>query len=146
MAGVEWGEFDSSDSWQGSASGFFKFGNRYPSSIQSKEFFFYHGWLLVGQDLLIVKSSRSHSDTPHSVVLPWTRQRPVTETFTCQHTRQSQETDIHTTGGIRTHNPSKRSVADPRLRPRRQRNRQKCRMSSINIRFCCRRIAHSAVT
>jgi hypothetical protein len=33
-------------------------------------------------------------------------------------TQHSQETDIHFPGGIRTHNPSKRTAADPRLRPR----------------------------
>jgi hypothetical protein len=32
-----------------------------------------------------------------------------------KHTR-SQEADIHAPGGIRTHNPSKRAAADPRLR------------------------------
>jgi hypothetical protein len=30
----------------------------------------------------------------------------------------SQETDIHAPGGIQTHNPSKRTALDPRLRPR----------------------------
>jgi hypothetical protein len=32
--------------------------------------------------------------------------------------QHSQETDIHDSGGIRTHNPSKRKAADPRHRPR----------------------------
>jgi hypothetical protein len=31
---------------------------------------------------------------------------------------ETQEKKIHAPGGIRTHNPSKRSAADPRLRPR----------------------------
>ena len=35
--------------------------------------------------------------------------------LTKQH---SQGTEIHTPGGIRTRNPSKRAAADPRLRPR----------------------------
>jgi hypothetical protein len=35
--------------------------------------------------------------------------------------QQSQKTDIHAPGGIRTCNPSKRAAADPRLRPRGQR-------------------------
>jgi hypothetical protein len=57
--------------------------------------------------------SRSHFlDTPHSVGLLWTRDQLVAEIS--QH---SQETDIHALGGIRTHNPSKRAAADPRLRP-----------------------------
>ena len=34
------------------------------------------------------------------------------------NTQHSQQTDIHAFGKIRTHNPSKRAAADPRLRPR----------------------------
>jgi len=37
---------------------------------------------LVGQGLLIVEASRSHSDTPHSVGLLWTSDQPYTETST----------------------------------------------------------------
>jgi hypothetical protein len=55
--------------------------------------------------------------TPQSVGLLWTRDRPVAETSTWQY-RHSQETNIHAPGGIRTYDPSKRSVADLRLRPR----------------------------
>jgi hypothetical protein len=40
-------------------------------------------------------------------------QRPLPD-----NTQHSQETDIHALVGIRTHNPSKRAAADPRLRPR----------------------------
>jgi hypothetical protein len=36
----------------------------------------------VGQGLPTVEASRSHSDTPHSVGLLWTRDRPVAETST----------------------------------------------------------------
>ena len=44
---------------------------------------FFHGsTALVGLGLLIVEVSRSHSDTPHKVVLLWTRYRPVAETST----------------------------------------------------------------
>jgi len=56
---------------------------------------------LMGQGLLIIEASRSHSDTPHSVGLLWTSDQPVT----------------HTPCGVRTpqyHN--KRVAADPRLR------------------------------
>jgi hypothetical protein len=71
---------------------------------------------LVGQGLLIIEASRSHSDTPHSVghsgrVISPT-QRPLSDN--AQHL---QETDIHAPGGIRTHNPSKRAAEDPLLRP-----------------------------
>jgi hypothetical protein len=55
--------------------------------------------------------------TPHSVGLLWTRDRPGAETSTWQH-KQSQETNIHTPGWIRTHDPSKLSASDLRLRPR----------------------------
>jgi hypothetical protein len=37
---------------------------------------------LVGQGLLIVDASRSHSDTPHSVGLLWTSDQTVAETST----------------------------------------------------------------
>jgi hypothetical protein len=41
---------------------------------------------LVGQGLLIVEAWRWHSDTPDSVGLLWTRDQPVAETSTWQHT------------------------------------------------------------
>jgi hypothetical protein len=72
---------------------------------------------LAGQGLLIIEASRSHSDTPHSenssgrVISPTQKPLPA-------NTQQSQETDIYDPDGIRTHNPSKRTVADSRLRPR----------------------------
>jgi hypothetical protein len=37
---------------------------------------------LVGQGLLIIDASRSHSDTPHSVGLLWTNGQPDAETAT----------------------------------------------------------------
>jgi hypothetical protein len=40
----------------------------------------------VGQGLLIIEASRSHSDTPHSVGLLWTSDQPDAETPTWQHT------------------------------------------------------------
>ena len=42
--------------------------------------------LLVNQALLIIKASRSHSDTPHSVGLLWTGDQLVAQTSTSQHT------------------------------------------------------------
>jgi hypothetical protein len=55
-------------------------------------------------------------DTPHSVVLLWTSNQPVAETSTWQHTTLTR--DRHSCPKRdRTHNPSKRSAADPRLRP-----------------------------
>jgi len=68
----------------------------------------------VGEGVLIVEVSRSHSDTPHSVGLLWTGNQPDAVTDYTQH---PQESDIHASGGIRTHNPSKRAATDPSLRP-----------------------------
>jgi hypothetical protein len=49
-------------------------------------FFFRGSTTVVGQDLLLVEVSRSHSDTPHSLGLLWTSDQPVAETSTRQHT------------------------------------------------------------
>ena len=70
----------------------------------------------VGQGLLIIEDSRSHSDTPHSVGLLWTSNQPDAEASTW-HTQHSQQTNVHAPDGIRNHNPSYRAVAAPRLRP-----------------------------
>ena len=40
----------------------------------------------VGQGLLIIEASRSHSDTPQPVGLLWTSDQPEAETSTWQHT------------------------------------------------------------
>ena len=37
---------------------------------------------LVGYGLLFTEVPRSHSDTPHSVRLPWTSDQPDAETYT----------------------------------------------------------------
>jgi len=42
---------------------------------------------LLGQSLVIIKVSRSHSDTPHSVGLLLTIDQPDAETSTWQHTK-----------------------------------------------------------
>ena len=69
---------------------------------------------LVDQALLIIEASRSHCDTPYSVGLLWTSDQPDAETCAWQNSTLTRH--IHAHGGIRTHNPSKRAVADPRLR------------------------------
>jgi hypothetical protein len=71
---------------------------------------------LVDQGVLIVKVSRLHSfrHTTLSRIF-WTIGQPDVEISTSQHIIQ--ETDIHAAGGIRTRNPSKRTAADPRVRP-----------------------------
>jgi hypothetical protein len=60
------------------------------------------GQPLVGQGLLNVEDPRSHLDTK----LESSRQKTT------------QQTDIHTHGGIRTHNLSTGTAANPRRRPR----------------------------
>jgi hypothetical protein len=66
---------------------------------------------LVGQGLLIIEASRSHS-----AGLVWTSDQPDAETS--DNTQHSQETDIHAPGGIRTHaldhwdRPLDRSTSD----------------------------------
>ena len=65
---------------------------------------------IVNQGLLIIETSRLHTDTPQSVGLLWTSDQPNAE-FT-DNTQQSQETDIHASGGIRTLITSKRAAAD----------------------------------
>jgi hypothetical protein len=70
----------------------------------------------LGQGLLIVKDSLSHSDAPQSVGLLWTGNQLVAETSTRQHTTLT--TNIHVRSEIRTRNLSRLAAADPRLRPR----------------------------
>jgi len=76
----------------------------------------------VGQGLLIIEDSLSHSDTPHSVGLLWTSDQPDAETSTLQHIKITRNRHP-CPSGIRTNNPSKRAAADPRLRPHLIRNR-----------------------
>jgi hypothetical protein len=68
-----------------------------------------------GQGLLIIEASPSHSDTPQWVELLWTTDQPDAETSTRQHTILTRDIH-HAPGAIRTHNPSKRTAADTRLR------------------------------
>ena len=73
---------------------------------------------LVGFSLLACEVSWSHTTTRHirqdsseRMISP--SQRPLPDNI--QH---SQQTNIHSPGGIRTHNLSKRAAEDLRLRPR----------------------------
>ena len=65
------------------------------------------------QDLLIIETSRSHSDTPQSWDFRGWMIRPARRPLT-DNIQQSQETYIHALGGIRTCNPIKRASTDPR--------------------------------
>ena len=73
---------------------------------------------LVGQGLPHFRGlTISLTDTPHSVGLLWTSDRPVADTSTWQRTTRT--SDRHPRPGeIWTRNPSKRVAADPCLRPR----------------------------
>jgi hypothetical protein len=68
---------------------------------------------IVGHGLLVIEVSRSHHTWWNSSgrVIS-SSQRPLPD-----NTQQSQETDIPASDGIQTRKPSKRTVADPRLRP-----------------------------
>ena len=96
-----------------------------------KSHIFSHGSTV--QRGLLYEVPGSRSDTPHSVGLLWTSDRPVAETSTdnTQHSRH-----IHTPGGIRTRTPSKRAAADPRLRPRGHRDRLTPDITDINTAKC----------
>jgi len=80
------------------------------------EFFYTAQQPPVGQGLLIVEASLSHSDTPHSVGLLWTNDQHDAE----NNTRHSQETYILALCGIRTRNPQKQTALYSRLRLRGQ--------------------------
>ena len=71
----------------------------------------------VGQGLLSVEDSWSrseHTTLGRTPLYEWSaRRRDLYLT-----THNTHKTDIQAPGGIRTHNPSKRAVADPRLRQR----------------------------
>jgi len=49
--------------------------------LRERIFFFMAQQPLVGQGLLIIEASLSHSDAPHSVVLLWTSDQPHAETY-----------------------------------------------------------------
>jgi len=61
------------------------------SFIQTRFFFYMAQQPLFGQGLLSMETSRSHSDTPQSVWLLWTSDRPDAEAPTWQHTTLSRE-------------------------------------------------------
>jgi hypothetical protein len=73
----------------------------------------------VGQGLLNIDTSRSHSDTPHLVRFLWTSDQPDAETSTWQHTPlNKRQPDLHAPRGIRIRNPSKRTPTYRRPRTR----------------------------
>ena len=61
-------------------------------------FFFMAQQPLLGQSLLIIEASRSHSDTSDSIGLLWRNDQSDAETSTGQNTTPT--TDIQDAGGI----------------------------------------------
>jgi len=70
----------------------------------------------------------THNDAPQSVGLPWTSDQLIAETSTWEHTTLTK--DIHVHSGIRTYNLRRRAAADPRYRPRA--DRQMLRVTNVN--------------
>jgi hypothetical protein len=69
---------------------------------------------LMGQILLIIEASRSHSDTPHSVGFLLTCDRPDAETFTWQNTTLTTDRYPFTR---RDSNPQSHRASGPRPKP-----------------------------
>ena len=63
----------------------------------------------------------THSDTPHSVGLHWTRDQPFAEPLP-DNTQHSRGTDIRANGGIENINSSRRAAVNSRPRLRLQRD------------------------
>jgi len=70
-----------------------------------------------GHVLLIQEVSRSHTTMHQSLYDPSGPAISPSHRALPHNTQHSQQTDIHATGGIRTHSLSRRAVEDLRLRP-----------------------------
>jgi hypothetical protein len=75
------------------------------------------------------QTHHTRQDSSGRVIRP--SQRPLPD-----NTQHSQETDIHAPAGIRTHNASKRTDVDPRLRPRCYWGRQPMYIYRLGIKLC----------
>jgi hypothetical protein len=71
---------------------------------------------LVGQGLLIIRF-HDHNQT-HPILKDSTKAMDPSRRHLPYNIHHAQQTNIHTTGGIRTHNANQQAVADQRLRPR----------------------------
>jgi hypothetical protein len=89
----------------------------------------------VGQRFLTVEASRSYPGTPHSVGVYWTSDQPHA------HLSLPVTTDLHAPGGIETRDPSKRTAADSRLRPRGHRDRPKFISTHVEI-YCSAKVSY----
>ena len=80
-------------------------------------FFFLSNNLTVGQGLLIHEFSRSHITTHHVRYDSSGRVISYSQRLLQNNTQHSKQTNIPASGGIRTHNFSRRASAGQRLRP-----------------------------
>ena len=81
--------------------------------VSSEPFlFWFHGASAPNRPASPLSRLHDHIQTLHSVGLLWTSNQLVA----CQHTTLTEDKHPNP-GGIRTRNPNKRAVADPRLRP-----------------------------
>ena len=112
-----------------------KFSRRIKKPAYCKDiiFFIWHNSPPMGHGLLVHEVYRSHKTTHHSRQHSSGRvisssQRPLPD-----NTQHSQQTNIHAPCVIRTHNLSRRTAADLRLRPRGHWNRRKGSTTPVNI-------------
>jgi hypothetical protein len=99
-------------------------------------FIFFYGVVAQrGHGPRIPDDSRSHTKTHY---IQWYSSRRVVSSSQRplpHKTQQSQEINIHATGRIRTHNPSKEEAAAPRLRPRGHWGRHIAHLRQDNSKF-----------
>jgi len=101
---------------------------------------FYGSTVRVGQGLLIVEVSRSHSVTPQSIGLLWTSDQPVAGTSTWQHTALTR--DRHPCSRrVSNPYPSKRPAATPCIRSRDLRGRLPVKYFKLFSRLLCLQLA-----
>jgi hypothetical protein len=97
----------------------FTFLTQFPSEVFGigTVFFFMAQQPTMGQGLIIVEASRSHSDPRHTVGLFWTSDQPDAQTSTSQHNSTHMQHASTPLSGIRTRHPSMKATADPSFRP-----------------------------
>jgi len=84
---------------------------------------------LVGQGLVIIEVSRSHTDTPRSVGFLWTNDQPDAESSSWQHTTLIRDRHIRPPWNSKAQS-QQASGRNPRLRPRGHWDRSAYRLHS----------------
>jgi hypothetical protein len=69
--------------------------------------------LLLGQDLLVLETSRSHSDTPRSVGILWTNDQPDVGTSTRQPETPTRDRHPCPPAGIEPGIPAREKGSEP---------------------------------